>query len=79
MDNPNHTPVVCYVITNNTTDFGNKYVVRIHRIASGTITPDPLPFAVVDSLEAARAEIPKGLIQFPRMDGDHYVIVESWM
>lgn len=70
---------LCYVITHRTKDFGDKYLVRIHRLTAGSVIPDEKSHAVCDTLEAARATLPSNLMLFPRFPEDDPVIVENWM
>lgn len=68
-----------YAITHKTSDYGDKFVVRIFDIGPGLYAPRREPFALEDTLEAARAKLPKGLQRLPRDQNDDPVIVESWV
>lgn len=66
-----------FVVTHNTEDYGDKYVVRLHRVTKEGVKPSE-EHAVAISLDGARKNIPDGLYRAPRMPADAKVIVESW-
>ncbi|EGQ9764586.1 hypothetical protein R7D97_21690 [Vibrio sp. Vb5031] len=66
-----------FVITHNTADYGDKYVVRLHETRGGQIKVSE-ECAVALSLDGARKNIPDRLIRAARMPSDDEVIVESW-
>jgi hypothetical protein len=66
----------------NPSDYPGKIVVRVAVITGGGARPMPLPLAVCDTLDEARASIEEhhpGLIRMHRMPGDDPVIVETWL
>jgi hypothetical protein len=67
-----------YVITTNTSDYGDKHVVRRHCIGDQSVVPDADPFVVCDSLDEARSMIPAGLVRGEPSVKDDLVIVEFW-
>jgi len=67
-------PLEMFVIYNHPKDFPGHFVVR--RWAGGKPTSD---FAIADSLEAARIEVPAGLYRLPHQPGEDDVIVETWL
>lgn len=54
-------------------DLPDRYVVRLFDLQTAT-----RQFAIADSLEAARAEIPPGLEMLARHPDDEPQIVETW-
>jgi len=70
-----------YTITTNTKDYGQRFVVRVHRVIKGTTEPraDAEPLAVAETLEQARHALPDGLFNLGRDPQDDPVIVESWV
>lgn len=60
-------------------DFPAEHVVRRWRIGAGTMEPEAKPWAVVGSLEEARAKVPAGLYRIVRDPKDDPVIVETWI
>jgi len=73
----NELPI--WVIFHNPTDYPGKYVVRVQRAGPGTLTNDPMPRAVVNTLEAARAAIPSWCVCLGRKLDDVPQIVEVWL
>lgn len=78
--------VSMFVVTHRTKDYGDRFVVREHVLKLGASRHDragfvPLlaPRAVVDSIEEARAAIPRGLALLPPARDDDAVIVEWWV
>lgn len=70
-----------WTITKFPKDFPGKFVVRmsvIGLVPGVPIAADP-PWAVVDSLAAARQSLPEGLHCMPRQPEDDPVIVECWL
>lgn len=65
-----------FTLYKNPTDFPNKFVVR-EFIGDMAIQGDP--HFVGDTLDDARASIPKGMVRIPRDPDDDYVIVESYI
>lgn len=72
-------PVEVFTIYDSPSDYPGRFVVRRFVVTGEQITPDAGPTVVADTLETARAAIPYGLIQMPRMEGDDAPIVESWL
>jgi hypothetical protein len=66
------------VVYRNPKDFPGKWVVRRRLIYAGFHDPDMVVAAVTDSLLAARAAIPLGLVCVPRHWRDDPVIWEYW-
>lgn len=70
-----------FVITHNTKDFGDKFVVRGRSISRGIDEPDAEPTAVCDNLEEARDVCkahPSVSTNIGRSVSDDPVIIESW-
>lgn len=67
-------PLEMFVIYDHPRDFPGHFVVR--RWVGGKPTPD---FAIADTLEAARAEVPPSLYRLPHQPGEDTVIVETWL
>jgi hypothetical protein len=67
-------PLEMFVVYDHPRDFPGHFVVR--RWLGGRPTAD---FAIADTLEAARAEVPIGLHRLPREPDDDRVIVETWV
>lgn len=71
--------IFMFVITHRTRDYGDAFVVRRWIIVpNGFAAADVEPHAVCGSLEAARLEVPPGLVNIGRADDDDPVIVEVW-
>lgn len=68
-----------FAIYQNPTDYPGRFVVRGWTWTASSLAPDAEPTAVVDTLDAARAAIPAGLVCEPRAPGDDPVIVEVWL
>jgi hypothetical protein len=69
-----------FVVYERPTDYPADFVVRRQVVTSrGKIEPDPEPWAVVGSLEAARGLIPDGLHRVARHPEDFTSIVEVWI
>lgn len=64
-----------WAVYENPSDFPDKFVVR--RWAGKH--PDSEPLAVANTLEEARAAVPKGLQNIGRMRDDDPVLVEVWL
>lgn len=73
------TALKMYVVTENPSDFPGKCVVRIHNIYPGRVEPDAEPFAIGDSIDDVRAQLPPGLIQSAPSPRDDKVIREVWL
>lgn len=70
--------VVFWVVTHNTKDYGDRYVLRRQAPGKGVLYVEREPVLVSDHLTEIRAEVPLGLQLLPRSDQDDPVIVESW-
>ena len=70
-----------YTIYRSPGDWPGKYVVRRFSISAEhpDPVPDPVPLAVVDTLEQAREAIPLGLVNIHRYLEDEPQIVETWI
>ena len=67
-----------FVITHQTKDFGNLYVIRKHIVSVGHTNPTK-DFKIANSLEEARNLVPVGKTLIPRDEDDDSVIIESWI
>ncbi len=67
-----------FVITHNTQDYGELYVVRLQKVINGSVVITP-EHATTTTLDDARALIPDDLVCFERAPHDDPVIVESWI
>ena len=70
--------LVVYVVYKDPKDFPGKYVVRSQKAWVGVVLVMSLPIYVGDSIDGARAVIPKGLYRLDRSRHDDPSIVESW-
>lgn len=70
--------LVVWVITHNTADYGDKYVVRRQVPTSYELFVER-SCTVCDTLEQARSKIPSGTECMTRDPDDDPVIVESWI
>lgn len=68
--------VETYCVYYDIRDYPKKYVVR--RFATG-FGPDKTPVVVSDSLAAARAAVPNGMVCLTRHSSDDPAIVETWI
>lgn len=68
-----------FTVMFNAADFPEKYVVREQRIFPGGGRVVNRFVHVVDTLKAARACVPRGLVRTAPMPGDDKVIVEVWL
>jgi len=69
---------VIYVVYDSPKDMSGQWVIRRHEITRAGVKATPW-FAAADSLEHARAAIPKGFAKVPRHPSDEPHIVETWM
>ena len=67
------------VIYENPKDYPGKVVGRWHHILPGGTRIEAEPAFVVDTLAAAREEVPSGLHNLGRRPEDDPVIVEVWV
>lgn len=67
-----------WTIYKNPRDYPGKWVLRGHDVTAGRVKAQPT-CVVTDSLEAARARIPFGLIRLDRDACDDPAIYEVWM
>ena len=69
-----------YVIFRSLAEYPDKIVVYAYTLKIDTITRDPKPIAVCDSLSDARAAVPKAYnYRIPRQAGNDAQILESWL
>lgn len=68
-----------WTVYQSPSDYPGRFVVRRCEVARGVITHDATPLAVVDTLEAARAAVPRGLACMHRHPEDQPQIVEVWL
>jgi hypothetical protein len=71
-----------FTVFENPSDYPGKFVIRESRITTAGALLAPMPLAICDTLEQARASIAEhhpGLIRMHRMPGDDPVIVEVWL
>jgi hypothetical protein len=68
-----------YVLYYNPSDYPGLYVVRRQVATATSITVDPEPMAVTDTLMGARALLPVGLHRIERDIIDEPQIVETWL
>lgn len=73
-------PLEIFTIYVNPKDYPGKFVVRRWSIVRGNPkpVPDAQPWAVTDSLAAARAALPPALYRLERQPGDQPQILETW-
>jgi hypothetical protein len=67
-------PLELFIIYDHPRDYPGHFVVRRWVLDSPTAD-----FAIADTLEAARAEVPAGMHRIPRRPEDDPVIVETWV
>ncbi len=70
--------LVFWVVTHDTADHGDKYVVR-RQVAKADEVLFERSCEVSDTLEEAREKIPSDKCRLPRHPKDDPVIVESWV
>lgn len=63
----------------NPSDYPGKFVVRFWVVTAAGVEKSAEPMAVVDTLEEARAAIPRGAVRLDRSEHDEPVIVEVWI
>lgn len=69
-----------FTIYDSPTDHPGRFVVRGFTLRRGHEVPDPLPWAVCDTLDEARASLPDvGLVALSRDPADPPAIVETWL
>ena len=74
----NRTIYSMYVIYHLVADHPGPYTVRRFEIERGTVIPTDDASDHL-TLEDARAAVPFGLVNFPRVPSDPHVVVESWL
>lgn len=67
-------PLEMFVVYDHPKDYPGHFVVR--RWFADRPTED---FAIADTIEKVRAEVPMGLHRMPRQEKDDAVIVEVWI
>ena len=71
-------PLELFVIYDHPKDYPGHFVVRRwFGTRWATIATDD--FALTDTIESARAEVPEGLVRIPHQTGEDPVIVETWI
>jgi len=70
--------MIQWTIYDHPADYPLGWVVRPWLISNGTVLSSPEAY-FCESLEEARARIPKGLERLPRFSDDDSVIVETWI
>ena len=70
-------PLEMFVVYDHPRDYPAHFVVRRWVIGERKFSPTT-DFAIADTLEAARAELPPGLHRVPRQRGEDPVIAETW-
>lgn len=73
------TSLEVFVVYEDPIDFPGRFVVRRQRASAGLVEVDPVPMAVVNTLEEARAVLPRGLARIPRASDDEPQVVEGWV
>ena len=73
------TTLPMWVIYESPEDYHGKFVLRRWDAVGHETIASPIPIAVVGSLDDARAELPLGLENIGRGEGDDPVIVEVWI
>jgi hypothetical protein len=68
-----------WTIYKNPLDYPGKFVVRRSITYGPRLILHCHSCTVSDTLEEARATVPRGLYPFARMDGDEAHIVETWL
>ena len=75
MDRKNQSETLeLFVIYDHPKDYPGHFVVR--RWLGVKPTQD---FAIADTLESARAEVPDGLLRLPHQPGEDATIAETWI
>lgn len=67
--------LICYAIYDHPKDYPDSFVVRRW---VGQV-PDVIPTGVADTLEQARALIPRGLSRIPHQASEDPIIAETWI
>jgi hypothetical protein len=68
-----------FVIYERPSDFPESYVVRRHVVEGAGSRACTEPLCIVPTLEAARAAIPRGVLNIGRLPEDEPEIVEVWI
>lgn len=68
-----------FAIYDRPLDYPEHIVVRGSSVTPRGIAMDPLPHALVATVDEARASLPPGLVCFGRAPSDDPKIVESWL
>lgn len=68
-----------WTVYDHPVDYPAHYVVRRSLVGAGMLTVDREPWAVTESLEAARHALPPGLTRLTRDPDDDPKIVEVWL
>lgn len=77
--------LIIFTVYFNPKDYPGKYVVRRFVISGPVPIPCPEPIAITDTLDSARAAVPRYeigqgvLIPWDRSPDDDPTIIESWM
>ena len=71
-------PLELFVIYDHPLDYPGHFVVRRWYGDKRGCAPTS-DFAIADTLEAARAEVPAGLHRIPHQSGEDPVIAETWL
>jgi len=75
----NHALLIMYTIYKHPSDYPDEYVCR--RWTAGRLVPIDTaePFARAQTLEAVRAQLPRGLYRLNREAGDQPQVAETWI
>ena len=71
--------VKLWVITHKTSDYGERYVLRMHLLTRSGHVIDKNPVAIESTLEDIRKWVLPGMTCVPRDPADDPVIVETWV
>ena len=67
-----------YTLYAHPADYPGRYVVRRFACGAFGVIPDPEPWCVAHTLDAARLSVPRGMVWHPREETDDPCIVESY-
>ena len=67
-----------FVIYDHPKDYPGHFVVR-RWFGTRWATIPTTDFAIADTLEAVRAEVPEGMCRIPHQESEDAVIVETWI
>jgi len=71
--------LIVYAVFDHPMDYPTEFIVRRQLVYPGRFTIEPDVWCHAQSLEAARASIPSGLVRLPHQPQDPPFLTESWL